>query len=174
MHAYLQNVAGQLVPEGIYVVADEFLSEYRNEDERKINAVVWYSHVIASAKRAGHDYLAEEEAKTLLDDLNEASNDSMKSRDQIALVLDSCDAIKTTDQARDFLSALKPLMGVRVTGDETIDLSRGDYKICDSVFRREIEEADLRVVERVTVGPVDTIGGMAVYVLKTNYPHVTS
>lgn len=175
---YLKNIASQLTKDGIYILSDEFLPEYRTEDERKIKAVIWYSHVIASAKRLNQKYLAQEEAKTLLDDLYEGSEqqDEVKNQDQIQLVLDAC---KTIDQearnertqgaeglAKKFISELAKKRNIDQQGDVTIDLSRGDFKICDSVFKKEMQEAGLLVLEVRKIGPVDTIGGMAVYVLK--------
>lgn len=177
LQLYLRNVFGQLAEGGAYVVSDEFLPEYVGEDERRRKAVIWYCHVIAAAKRTGHIALAEEEAKTLLDDLAEsAKSDDVKSRAQLASVMSGCDSVdkaaRTGDVTRAeqladaFLAELASKANRQPSGDEAMDLSRGDYKICDSVFRTEVEAAGFRVVDRVTVGPVDVIGGMAVYVLQ--------
>lgn len=175
---YLNNVVSQLTKDGVYILSDEFLPEYVTEDERKTKAVIWYSHVIASAKRLHQDYLAQEEAKTLLDDLYEGNEefDEVKSQEQIRLVLDVCTAIdqearngsiQEADRlAKEFFADLAKKRNAHQHGDITIDLSRGDFKICDSVLRKEIQKAGLSVIEVRKVGPVDTIGGMAVYVLK--------
>jgi hypothetical protein len=159
-------------------LSDEFLPEYSTEDERKIKAVIWYSHVIASAKRLNQEYLAQEEAKTLLDDLYEGNeqHDEIKNQDQIRLVLDACAAIDQEARnermqeaevlAKGFLSELAKKKNTNQQGDVTMDLSRGDLKICDSALRRETEDAGFSVADVRKIGPVDTIGGMTVYVLK--------
>ncbi len=175
---YLSAVVSQLTKDGVYIVSDEFLPEYKDEKDRKLKAVIWYSHVIASAKRIGQEYLAQEEAKTLLDDLYEVekAGNELKSHEQIELVLRHCTTIDdfarsgeiklANEKAARFLDELSLLENRNISGDNTIDLSRGDYKISDSIFRKEMNQAGLEVIERRTIGPVDTIGGMAVYVTK--------
>ena len=54
---YLKNVIQQLDSDGIYIIGDEFLPDYRNERERQINAIVWYSHIIGNALNKGYEYL---------------------------------------------------------------------------------------------------------------------
>ena len=177
LKTYLMKVYEILTNEGVYIVSDEFIPEYIDESARKVKAVIWYTHVIAAARRTHYDYLAQEEAKTLLDDLYESESDcGIKSSDQINLVLRSANELDSQSRAGDleksqeladkFLKKLGKLQSTTQTGDVTLDLSRGDYKICDSVFRKEVEESGFRILDRKTIGPVDTIGGMSVYILQ--------
>jgi cyclopropane fatty-acyl-phospholipid synthase-like methyltransferase len=178
LREYLNNVRRQLAAEGVYILSDEFLPEYTDEVHRQLKAVIWYSHIITSAKRLKYDYLAQEEAKTLLDDLYEGEehHDDVKTEEQIRLVLEHCTNIdqaallgeiaQAEKLAEKFLNSLSNIRNIETHGDITTDLSRGDFKICESVFRAEVEQAGFEIVERKTVGPVDSIGGMAVYVLR--------
>ncbi len=174
---YLKNVFSQLKEGGIYVVGDEFLPEYKNRVDRRVKIVVWYSHIISSAKKNHYSYLAQEEAKTLLDDLNEnEKEENIKDEKQIQLVLETVDAInaaaikgdmaKAHTLAEHFLNKFKHLQNKETHGDPTVDLSRGDYKICDSEFRKEVEAAGFKVKKVESIGPIATIGAMSVYVLQ--------
>ena len=51
-------------------------------------------------------------------------------------------------------------------GDNTIDLSRHDYKICNKVLESEIYETGFSVECIKAFGPINDIGAMVVYVLK--------
>ncbi len=91
---YLKNLYNQLKPGGIYILSDEFVPDYQNENEREIKLVIWYSHIIAHALHHGYDYLAQEEAKTLLDDIYEGRNIiNIKTPKQIEFVLSKVEAI---------------------------------------------------------------------------------
>jgi len=174
---YLKGIYDQLKPGGMYIVSDEFIPEYATIEERRTRLVIWYSHVIANAQRGEYQLLAQEEAKTLLDDLNEVVDpEAIKTQKQIELVLHSAQLIngnaikKHMEQAEgladEFLKKLQTLRNTEEQGDKTIDLSRGDYKICDSEFKREIEVAGFVVEEIQAIGPIENIGAMVVYVLR--------
>lgn len=173
---YLKNVHHQLKEGGYYIVGDEFIAEYKNEAERDMKLVLWYCHIIANAMKNGFDYLAREEAKTLLDDIYESKNQCFfKTERQIELVLDNAkimdqlvleDLEKANIIATSFLRELKLLSCLTPNGDDTIILSRGDYKISHSVFKQEIEEAGFEIESSKSFGPLQTIGAMVVYTLK--------
>lgn len=179
---YLQNVADQLDDGGVYILGDEFIPEYSGEDERKVKATVWYSHIISEARKSGFDFLASEEAKTLLDDLHEGDLDAhAKSEGQIELVLGAVDEINDYALAGDISKAeiraqelIEAVYGSDASYggsdyamvDNTMELSREDFKICESVFREEIEQAGLYIVESVRFGPEVDIGAMVVYTLR--------
>jgi hypothetical protein len=175
MEDYLSNVYKQLAPQGAYVVGDEFLAEYINDEDRCIKAIIWYSHIIANAKKRKIDYLATEEAKTLLDDLL-AEEDRIKTPEQINLVLENATAINDYAGSKNFLEAnrlanillgkLKSLSGSEKTGDPTMDFSRGDFKISRSAFVDEVEKAGFRVEKFKSFGPVKDIGALGVYKLR--------
>ncbi len=174
---YLKNVYQQLKKGGIYIIGDEFLPEYKNRTDRRTKLVVWYSHIISNAKKHGYAYLAQEEAKTFLDDLNEnEKEENVKDQKQIDLVLKSVDSVnnaavkgdmdKANQLAKEFLEKFKQLQNKETQGDPTIDLSRGDYKICESEFRKEVEAAGFKLKQVESIGPIKSIGAMSVYVLQ--------
>lgn len=67
--------------------------------------------------------------------------------------------------AQNFLKKLPSYYNLIPTLDASIDLSRGDYKICDQKLREEVEPIGFRIEKMETFGPIDTIVGMAVYIL---------
>ncbi len=174
---YLRNVRKQLITKGVYIVGDEFLPEYKTEEERRLRATIWYSHIIDHALRHGHEYLAQEEAKTFLDELNTAQDETrVKTKDQIELVLQQVGRVdraarkegieKAEKYALDFLGALEKVYNWKLQVDATLNLSRGDYKICDRIFREEVKETGFRVRTYKSIGLMERIGGMGVYVLE--------
>ena len=133
--------------------------------------------IIAHALKHSHHYLAQEEAKTLLDDLQTGRVDeNIKTIDQINLVLyyaPKIDAFakagelqEASKQAKLFLNELAVINNFTHNNDITLDASRGDYKICDVVFTKEIEQAGFKVIEKAPYGPIETIGALVVYVLQ--------
>lgn len=175
---YLRNIFKALKPGGLYILSDEFLAEYslKNKDERCIQAILWYSLVIQNALYNGHKLLAVEETKTLLDDLSEGSDTaSIKTTKQIDLVLGSVQTIHEAAQknlaeakklAKDILQQIHLLAGTKPNHDPRLDLSRGDFKICDSVFRSEVEQVGFRIQNVIHIGPIQTIGGFSIYTLQ--------
>lgn len=174
---YLKNVHKNLKEGGYYILIDEFLPNYSNQMERELKVVIWYSHVIANAIKNNYLYLAQEESKILLDDLYEGrTHENIKNQEQIDLVLASVEPIDKAarggevDQAellaKEFLSKLEKHHNLDKHGDLTIDLSRGDYKICDSVLREEVEKANLIIREVKAFGPAETIGSVSIYTIK--------
>ncbi len=174
---YLENIYRQLKPGGIYVVGDEFLPHYDTSEERLRRAVVWYSHIISHALYGKYEQLAVEEAKTLLDDLAEGTQEGVaKSDAQIKYVLDNIKNIDHDDklphyrkvneqQVEDFLAGVASLRSQQPQGTPSMDLSRGDFKVCHRVFCKEVETVGFEVIGVKTVGPIETIGAMAVYTL---------
>ncbi len=173
---YLKNVYNQLKEGGAYILGDENPADYSSSEERLLKLIVWYSHIISNAKKSGFNYLAQEEAKTLLDDLYENYDDeAIKSNEQIDLVLNWVDKIdetstdninKATFLAENLLELLKKKKNIKEIGDTTVDLSRGDYKISDKEFRKEIESIGFKVEKVERVGPSKAIGGLYVYLLR--------
>lgn len=174
---YLANIYSQLSEGGIYILSDEFVPNYTSNEDRNIKLVIWYAHVIAHAARNGYMFLAREEAKTFLDDIQEGSEEQgIKSEEQIKLVLEHVqeidqaakrhDMVGANAYAKDFLMKLQKLFNLKLNGDMTIDLSRHDYKICDRIMREEVEGVGFAVESCKSFGPVDNIGGMSVYILR--------
>lgn len=178
---YLRNVYSQLRMGGAYIVGDEFLPAYGSEDARKVKAVVWYSHIIAAAQKMNYSYLAQEEAKTLLDDLFEGdAAEHWKNSLQIEYVLESARVINSLamrknidgaeERAGELLNELYRLEDVVESEKSKVDLSlglsRGDFKICERVFHSEVESVGFSVEKKVRIGPRVDIGAMGVYVLR--------
>lgn len=174
---YLKNIYNQLNSGGYYVLSDEFIPNYDDSEEREIKLVIWYSHVIANAIRNNYLYLAQEEAKTLLDDIYAGrSNINIKTLEQIQLSMDSSIEIENmlrkgnikeaTKKSQLFLQNLEEKFNIEPCTDSTITLSRGDYKICDKVLREEVGPLGFVIEESKVIGPINRIGGMVVYILR--------
>ena len=176
-HTYLKNVYDQLVPGGVYFLSDEFLPDYQSEEEREAKVIIWYSHIIAHALLHGYNYLAQEEAKTLLDDLYEGrSSLHVKSVEQIKYVLSRVSAIDNYARCQDMTNLDKAIIDFQTElenqhnlspmGDVTVDLSRHDYKICEKVLRSEVEQVGFSIESVKSFGPIKHIGAMSVYALR--------
>lgn len=174
---YLKNTYNNLTSDGFYILIDEFLPEYKNQKDREVKVVIWYSHIIAHALKNNYLYLAQEESKILLDDLFEGRTvENIKSQEQINFVLSRVKSIDKASRqgslgiahqlAEEFLEALESYHNLASQGDITLDLSRGDYKICDRVFREEIESADFKIDHVQSFGSIETIGAVSVYILR--------
>lgn len=174
---YLENVVTQLSEGGIYILGDEFLPNYHTEEERRVRATIWYSHIIANALKNGYDQLALEEAKTFLDELNTDNDETrIKTLEQIQLVLGCVtginqmsttgDLTSAEGKAHNFLEQLSIIYNWEPSHNPALDLSRGDYKICDRVLREEIAPYGLTIEKKKSIGPIKRIGAMTVYVLK--------
>lgn len=178
-HAYLTNVREHLDDDGIFVLSDEFLPEYSDAPGRRLRTVVWHAHIIAHALEKEFTLLAQEEAKTLLDDLgDDGDTGNIKNRAQIDLVLERVGAINRAAWGNHklrrnmlvtkFFEDLKSLRNTEQSGDKSIDVSRGDYKICERVFKKEVEGAGFKVRNKDVFGQIKlgrNIGGLVVYTL---------
>lgn len=174
---YLANIRNNLRPGGIYIVSDEFLAEYdtNNPMGRLVQTVIWHSHIIAHALDHGHEVLAVEEAKTLLDDTAGGHDTNIKSEKQIKDVLRVVRAIDKNALRHDRVTAevlstglLELLAKEQVdhpSGDPRLDLSRGDFKVCGSIFQKEAAQAGFQVIATKHVGPIKHIGGFSIYTL---------
>jgi SAM-dependent methyltransferase len=174
---YLTNVYNQLEPGGYYIVSDEFIPNYHTPREREINLTLWYSHVIHHALKHGYMQLAQEEAKIFLDDIQEGrETKKIKSTEQIKAILanvKNIDAYATSGElskakalALDLLTQLDANYRDVTFNNDTLKLSRGDYKISDQEFRNEVKQTGFEVESVESFGPIATIGGMSVYTLR--------
>jgi hypothetical protein len=125
----------------------------------------------------GYNYLANEEAKTLLDDIYEGRQEpSIKNHAQIECVLKAVDEInnfatqgdtkEAAARAGVLLNNLESLHNLTQVGDDRIDLSRQDFKICKSEFIKEINEAGFIIESCKEFGNLDTFGGFIVWTLR--------
>lgn len=175
--AYLSNIFKQLKEGGLYILSDEVLPDYTTPEEREERVIVWYSHIIAHALLHGYQYLAQEEAKTLLDDLYEGrSSTHIKNAQQIDFIQQIAPEIDGLARAgrkeelssllRKFLNELEKHHNLNIVGDASIDLSRHDYKVCERVLREELLEIGFCIEQMKAFGPAKDIGAMAVYILR--------
>jgi SAM-dependent methyltransferase len=174
---YLMNILEQLESGGYYIVGDEFIADYKDNSERETNLVLWYSHIIANARSQGFDFLAQEEAKTLLDDLYEGRSEyNIKTTEQISLTLDFAEVIEkrlkekmfefAVLESQKFLNKLKKLHSVKENKDQSISLSRGDFKISKEKFIEEVEKSGFIVENFKSFGPASNVGCMGVFTLR--------
>ena len=75
------------------------------------------------------------------------------------------DILKAEELAKRLIEELKQEKKEKVK-DQTLKLSRGDYKICDKELRKEVEEVGFKVDKIIRIGPKQDIGAMVVYVLR--------
>jgi phospholipid N-methyltransferase len=64
--AFLQNMHSSLRENGVYIVGDELVSHYTNEQERKISLLRYHSTIVYLAKQFGYPDVAELEIQSLL------------------------------------------------------------------------------------------------------------
>lgn len=172
---YLQNIANGLKPEGVYLLVDEFIPSYKSEEERASKLMIWYSHVIAHALTHDHHYLAEEEAKTMLDDLSEGETCSgIKNDRQINIVLEHtkgiADAAETdlahaADLAQKMLQDLIAHASFQKSGKLSMDISRHDYKISGEILTQELTPIGLKISDCLNYGNPE-IGTLSIYVIQ--------
>lgn len=173
---YLQNLYNQLKSGGIYILSDEFVPDYQDENEREIRLVVWYAHIIAHAVRHNYYYLAQEEAKTLLDDIYEGRRKTnIKTPKQIEFVLSKVEEIddlareeqpaQAKNLAQEFLIDLEKYHNLSLYNDPTLDFSRHDYKICEHKLIEEIKNTRFQIKSFQHFGKIDRVGAMSIYIL---------
>lgn len=198
----LEHIKEQIKLGGLYIICDEFVSEYpydksnpyQASKERDEALVLWYCHIIGAALKASRSnkensnlaqifhYLAEEETKTLIDDLCEARDiDHVKSYAQLSIVLSQAEEIHKLIISKKIASAKKLSRYLRqqlekyydqneLNYDETMDLSRGDYKVCRSIFENEALDAGFSIESFKSFGvSPGKVGCLGVYVLKKPY-----
>jgi hypothetical protein len=173
---YLKNIYSNLLSGGFYILSDEFIPNYNNSQEREIKAVIWYSYVIGKALNREYDYLAQEEAKTLLDDINEGRNqkyykdyslvsDVLDMSKNILKLVQNDDISKAEEVAENFLRTL-PTNNNDIDHTDNNHLSREDFKICHSELLKEIDNSGFNIINVTNIGNVDKIGGMSIYLLQ--------
>lgn len=166
---YLKNVYNLLSKNGYYIISDEFLANYSDENDRKLKAIIWYSKIINHAKKSGFAKLAREETKTLLDDLGENKYENHKSQEQIEIVLEFSSQIVDAEfeQKEDLAKKLLLNLSQETSKSEEkpMYLSRGDYKISTEVFLKQCQKVGFEIQKQIITGD-PKIGAMVVFVLK--------
>lgn len=169
---YLAVVSQYVKTGGYYVLGDEFLMHYLDNTQRVRRAIQWYMHVIGTALKDSFFQLAEEEAKTLLDDILHGSSQH-KNLSQVQSVLEKAGSFCLLYERQDWRGVevlidelLGSLFAQESTTIQDIPLSRGDYKIDHGHLVIQLKSTPFEIVGVQTVGPMNTIGGFAVYVLR--------
>jgi hypothetical protein len=168
---YLQSLYSNMNSGGCYILGDEFLGNYEDEDDRKIKAIVWYSHIISRALDCGFFQLAREEVKTLLDDINPNKLANPKTEDLIQRVLSSTPKIEKNTKPENLIIRLLGEIeeSISVTNKPDMVLSRGDYKISKEVFTEQARAAGFDIVAQKSIGDLrDNMmkGSLSVFTLR--------
>jgi hypothetical protein len=160
---YLSNLYSIMSDHGFYIVSDEFLPNYTDEKDRKIKAIVWYSHIIANAISGSNLELAREETKTLLDDIADNKQVNYKSEEIISLVMENSTLI---DQDQKLASVLLTKINKNTieTSDPKMFLSRGDYKISHEVFQKQFQKVGFKFVSKKVIG--NSKGNLTIWILQ--------
>jgi len=164
---YLKHLKKILQKGGYYIISDEFLLDYSNEQERCENAVIWYSHIINNAISGGCEELAVEEAKTFLDDITVDKNFNSKSSETINLVLNTVNEIENSSNQNNLVIDLLQKLDVNgpCSNDITMNLSRGDYKISNKKFEDQVVNLGFKIKNKIVVGD-NRKGNLTVYTLQ--------
>lgn len=172
---YLENVRRQLTLGGTFIISDEMLAHYESDDERYVRLCIWYSHIISNALLNGYEQLAVAEMETLLDDIFEGSGTrAVKDEYQMAIVRASVhniarlalgDELGLAQQVAE--KVLKGIWDYQTMSNVTeAPLSRGDYKVCFEVLKKEVQDAGFKIREAKIIGPIKVIGGFGIYTLE--------
>ena len=93
---------------GYYIVGDEFIPDFINNEEREVNLILWHSHIIAYALKYNFEVLAQEEAHTLLDDIyGGREHPSYKNKAQIDCILKEAPLLDSLTQEENLAPAKK-------------------------------------------------------------------
>lgn len=174
---YLSRVWKQLAPNGYYIVVDEFIPDYQSQEERDIRLVIWYAHIIHHALVNRYHKLAEEEAKTLLDDIAEGYIEvGLKTQQQLQLILQNVaaiavdahrvDSLMAFERAKELRQKLLATFAKTAQTEKALAGSRHDFKISGRHFQEEVHAAHFSIEEEKSFGPIGTSGALVVYVLK--------
>lgn len=172
---FIQKCHKIMKPDGILIIGDEFIRDYRDEDDRKQHVCAFYAHIIAEALKGGFRTLAEEEAKNLIDDVLTGEEGAGHMNEELkAHIFGKAQNINKTFYTghRVFMkdSTLKLIDHIRretskiVTQNQSENFNRGDLKISTEKFISELESFDFKMKETFRFGPVEELGGMAVIV----------
>ena len=173
---WFKKIFDILKPNGKLIVGDEYIPNFRNEAERKIKLVVFYSHIIAEALNGSFEFLATEEARNLIDDVTAggegagfADNELIKyiyqaSQRVNSALFEDFDLEKANSIGKETVDYLIQRSAQLEESAEHDNFYRGDYKVSISDNIKEIETFGLRHTDTATFGPVSKVGGMGVIV----------
>lgn len=180
---FLQKSFDLLKPDGILTVGDEFIKDYKTEEERILNVAKFYLHIIDEARKGGFNDLAEEEAKNLVDDcFSDTEYAGYITEKAFEYICEYARMINTIfyQQGSAELNSFSVNNHIREMFDcielclrDLVDSSkenfnRGDYKVSIDVFVDEVLRYGFVLKEKYEIGPVKQLGGMGVLVFRKN------
>ncbi len=176
---WLKKCFDLLKPNGILVIGDEFIRDYKDEEQRKIFVAQFYCHIIHEALKGGFIELAKEEAKNLIDDAFSGTNYAGLATDEtIKHIFNYCGMINQmfyTDgilksegynQTQNLLRGIRESINNMTNDDPQKNFNRGDFKISIPKFIPEVIKHGFVLTERYKIGPVEQLGGMGVLVFR--------
>lgn len=173
---FLQNCFNSLRSDGILIIGDEFIAEYKNEDERRLNAGKFYLHIIDEARKGGFDELAEEEAKNLIDDiLSGEEGAGFGDEPLFQAIYEKAELFNRgfySGAHKEISELTKELIGYArektqlIARKDIANFNRGDYKVSVEHLTREFTEHNFVLEQAYKIGPVDVLGGMGVLIFK--------
>jgi SAM-dependent methyltransferase len=177
LEATFRSVFNLMKKRGYYIVGDEFIPDFINNEEREVNLILLHSHIIAYALKYNFEALAQEEAQTLLDDIyGGREHPPSKNKAQIDRVLKVAPLLNsliqednltpTKKRAKAFLEELETLQTDSPSEDSRLSLSRTTFKVSQAQFVAAAEKAGLFVKEFKPFGPPSEIGCIGVYTLR--------
>lgn len=165
---------------GILIIGDEFIKDYESEEERIINAVKFYLHIIDEARKGGFYGLAIEEAKNLIDDCFSgtkfaglATEETFEHIYHYAKMINEMfyrhgsiaglgpDAY---NQIQNMFRSIKESVESLVNNSSVENFNRGDYKTSINVFSEEASLYGFQLQKKYEIGPVQYLGGMGVLI----------
>lgn len=176
---WLEKCFGLLKDDGIFVIGDEFIRYYEDEEQRKIFVAQFYCHIIHEAIKGGFIKLAEEEAKNLIDDAFSGTNYAgLATEETIKHIFNYCGMINQMfyadgilksegyNQTQNLLRGIRESINNMTNDDPQENFNRGDFKTSIPKFIPEVIKYGFVLIERYEIGPVQQLGDMGVLVFK--------
>lgn len=160
-------------PKGTIIVGDEFVAPHDTEEQRTINVVLFYAHIIAEAVKVDCEGLVFDETLNLLADALYAMRLERGFYDESllnyvrkhAIVLNSQFEHGRHGTAREGAKKMLEQLRLRTCHLATTDanrIDRGDYKTSVAHLVTEFAQQGWKTRKQLLVGPVQTLGGMGV------------
>jgi SAM-dependent methyltransferase len=177
LEATFRSVFNLMKKRGYYIVGDEFIPDFINNEEREVNLILWHSHIIAYALKYNFEALAQEEVQTLLDDIYGGREHPLsKNKAQIDCVLREAPILNSLTQeeslapakkkAQALLEELETLHQNSPSEKLRFNLTRTTFKVSRVQFVEAAEKAGLFAKEFKPFGPPLEIGCVGVYILR--------
>ncbi|MFA5934188.1 MAG: class I SAM-dependent methyltransferase [Candidatus Paceibacterota bacterium] len=173
---WLKKCFRLLKSDGILVIGDEFIRDYKDAEERLLFVTEFYCHIIDEARKGGFDELAEEEAKNLVDDaFSDTEYAGYMTQECLghiynyarmineAFYKDGILRFEASNQIRNLFNAICGSLKKMILANQPHH-NRGDYKTSVKKFTDELQQYGFVLEEKYEIGPVEQLGGMGVLV----------